>query len=722
MNEADRRQRLLVLDDDPLIGQTIRTIAEFSGMDVESTTEPSEFFGKLNTWQPDVIALDLIMPVMDGVQVLAHLGQRRCTAGIILTSGVGSRVLDAARRAAEQHGLLIMGVLEKPFSPAELRSLLLQSVAVAKPGNTLVQAGTLPGPDRAELREAIKSGSLCLAYQPKINCQTGTLTGFEALVRWQHPRLGWVSPDRFIPMAESEGLIDDMTEQIIAKALNWFASFRARHLPGSSSSSEGNIPEHLHLALNISALTLPNFQLFERVYQLCTTLEVSPEWITFELTESSAMNDPVVSLETLTRLRVRGFKLSIDDFGTGYSSMIQLVRLPFTEIKIDRTFVFSCGLSPESRKVVRSIVELGKSLGLITVAEGVESREALAYLQELGCDLAQGYYFAKPMMPEELARWLLEYSRDEELRRQSSLESLRILDTPREDRFDRITRLAQRLFTVPSALVTLIDRDRQWFKSAVGIEAQQTLRSESFCTFAIQDSNIMLVEDATRDDRVKNLSAVTGEGHLRFYAGYPLRAPDGSRVGTLCILDTEPRTLEQFELDTLSELGRMVEMELGVTSDKTHDPLTGVLNRWAFEQRASGFLRVASLLNLGATLVLFELTGLARLNAEGGHQSGNEALAGFVRHLQQTCRESDLVGRYGGDELAVLMLDANVDDVSGLLQRVDGGVGPGVFDRSDPLRVGYRVAHASLQPGEVGDIQSLMANADHRLRVSSREC
>ena len=232
----------------------------------------------------------------------------------------------------------------------------------------------------------------------------------------------------------------------------------------------------------------------------------------------------------------------------------------------------------------------------------------------------------------------------------------------------------------------------------------------------------MLVEDATRDDRVKNLSAVTGEGHLRFYAGYPLRAPDGSRVGTLCILDTEPRTLEQFELDTLSELGRMVEMELGVTSDKTHDPLTGVLNRWAFEQRASGFLRVASLLNLGATLVLFELTGLARLNAEGGHQSGNEALAGFVRHLQQTCRESDLVGRYGGDELAVLMLDANVDDVSGLLQRVDGGVGPGVFDRSDPLRVGYRVAHASLQPGEVGDIQSLMANADHRLRVSSREC
>ncbi len=395
-------RRLLVFDDDPQIGRVIQMIAEPDGFATRVVSEPDAFFAAVAQWAPTHIALDLVMPDMDGVEVLVKLAELDCRARLIITSGVGSRVLDAAGRSAAEHGLDIAGVLSKPFTPGTLRALL---AAPPAPGEGAPAAG-VPAPRAGtthfqvtveELREAIAGNQLTVVYQPKIECAGGKLAGFEALVRWLHPEWGVVMPDRFVPLAERHGLIDALTEAVLDQSMAWLA----QTFPDGS----GAVPRPL-LSVNISARSLQDVALVERVSARCRQWSVEPHRLIFELTETAAMEDPVVSLDLLTRLRVRGFQLSIDDFGTGYSSMIQLVRLPFSEIKIDKSFVITAANSAESRTVVRSVVELGRSLGLRTTAEGVEDAETLRYLTGIGCHLAQGYHIGRPMPPEAVTDWL----------------------------------------------------------------------------------------------------------------------------------------------------------------------------------------------------------------------------------------------------------------------------------------------------------------------------
>lgn len=400
-------RRLLVLDDDPMTGATIQRIAEFAGVKVQFTADPAQFFKLLQEWQPTHIALDLVMPTMDGLQVMAELAQLTCRAKIIITSGVGSRVLDAARRSATEHGLDIAGILPKPFSPAQLRQMLAayprSEVTFPHPVGSRPQPLTLT---TADLQEGLAHRQFELVYQPKILCSTRALAGFEALVRWAHPTHGLLPPGQFIPLAERCGLIDPLTDQVIEQALNWFGAAHAEMArPGSNLPTA--VSDRLKLSVNISARTLSNGVLFERVQDRCRAQHVDPTQLIFELTETSAMDDPVASLDLLTRLRMIGFHLSIDDFGTGFSSMLQLVRLPFSEIKVDKSFVMTAMSSQESRTVVKFIVDLGHSLGLSCTAEGVENAETLDYLTEIGCDLAQGYHIARPMAGKDCWPWLM---------------------------------------------------------------------------------------------------------------------------------------------------------------------------------------------------------------------------------------------------------------------------------------------------------------------------
>ncbi len=397
-------QRLLILDDDPMTGQTIMSIAEFAGIDARFTPSPTEFFQLVDQWNPTHIAIDLIMPEMDGVQVMTQLAQHQCTAQIIITSGVGTRVLEAAGRSAAEHGLNIAGVLAKPFTPASLRRLLADA---GPPVGRRNKAAPPVAAQEAELsaatlHAAITSGAISAYYQPKIDCITGTLAGFEVLARWTDPVLGPIPPTRFIPLAESVGLIDELTLQILHEVLPWF-------VPLAHSYVTQPLALPLHLAINISARTLSNTALFERLRAECQAMQIDPEQLTFELTETSAMEDPTASLDLLTRLRMHGFHLSIDDFGTGFSSMLQLVRLPFSEIKVDRSFVMTAMTSQESRTVIKFIVDLGHSLGLRCTAEGVEDLATLAYLQQINCDLAQGFAIARPMPGAEALHWVQDY-------------------------------------------------------------------------------------------------------------------------------------------------------------------------------------------------------------------------------------------------------------------------------------------------------------------------
>lgn len=407
---GDRKVRLLILDDDAAVCSTLKAMAEAVGAQARICTHPAAFFEALSEWTPTHIALDLSMPDMDGVQVIAELASRRCSARIIISSGLDSRLLEAASRSAGENGLDMAGVLPKPFTLSLLRSLLRESEKERKDihpatleqfGETLSDGSAMPSV--ADLELALQHGELSVAYQPKIACATGELKGFEALARWAHPRLGQIGPDVFIPLAETQGLIDAVTERVLTVALAWFAAWTQG---AYASASVASAALQATLSINLSARTLRNTVLIEGMQAQCEALSIDPARIMFELTETSTMDDPTAALGLLTRLRMKGFHLSIDDFGTGYSSMLQLVRLPFSEIKVDRSFVRTAATSQESRTVIRSIVELGRSLGMTSTAEGIEDEAALAYLKQIGCDQAQGFYIARPMTGEATLEWI----------------------------------------------------------------------------------------------------------------------------------------------------------------------------------------------------------------------------------------------------------------------------------------------------------------------------
>jgi EAL domain-containing protein (putative c-di-GMP-specific phosphodiesterase class I) len=404
--------RLLILDDDPHIGKMVQLIAESVGLAARFMTNTVEFFRAVDEWNPTHIAIDLVMPEMDGVEVLVKLADRKCKAKIIITSGVGTRVLDAAGRSANEHGLNISGVLPKPFSPRTLRALLVgasaddgkrdnASLYTQAPGDSSYSSETIV----RELRHALDNREMTLVFQPQIHCSTGAVAGFEALVRWSHPTRGTIMPDQFISCAETHGLIHELTDQVLDAALEWYAKrFAGSDLTISvnlSCRTTSRIP-----FLDESAGAGPDFSLVDGITAGCRGTGMRPECLILELTETSAMDNPVMTLDLLTRLRMKGFQLSIDDFGTGYSSMLQLVRLPFSEIKVDKSFVTTATRSTESRAVVESIIGLAASLGLRVVAEGVEDAETMQYLRDARCDLAQGYFIARPMPGEAVWEWL----------------------------------------------------------------------------------------------------------------------------------------------------------------------------------------------------------------------------------------------------------------------------------------------------------------------------
>jgi EAL domain-containing protein (putative c-di-GMP-specific phosphodiesterase class I) len=385
--------RLLILDDDEAVGRTLGLCAQGMGLQTRVVGDVAAFVHQLDTWSPTHIALDLVMPEMDGVQILHMLAQRHCAAMIIITSGLGGRVLAAAQRSAEEQSLNIAGVLPKPFDPSTLRELL-GKLPLARPGErTPGQAAERqPEISEDELARAMDRGEIELAYQPKIDSMNGRVAGFEALARWRRPDGELVMPDRFIGVAERGELIHRLTGQVCDIALRW--------LSGWSSAPPFNV------SINISPRNLVDLDLADQLANQCEERGLDPSRVILELTETSAMADPVSSLALLTRFRMKRFHLSIDDFGTGYSSMLQLVRLPFSEMKIDKSFVANASRSQESRTVIQSIVDLGHSLGLTVTGEGVEDAQALQFLRDVGCDLAQGYHIAKPMPGERVADWL----------------------------------------------------------------------------------------------------------------------------------------------------------------------------------------------------------------------------------------------------------------------------------------------------------------------------
>ena len=244
-----------------------------------------------------------------------------------------------------------------------------------------------------ELRTAIEHDEFIVHYQPKVDLRTGTVQGVEALVRWEHPLRGLIPPDEFIPLAEHTGLIESLTTFVLNAALRQVADWREDGL-------------NLKVAVNLSTRSLLNPNFPEEVSDALKRWRVPPSSLQLEITEHTILADPARASGILSTLSSMGVELSIDDFGTGYSSFVQLRRLPLTELKIDKSFVMNMEVDDNDAVIVRSLIELGRNLGLQVVAEGVESQEVSNELTNLGCHYAQGFYSSRPMPPDQVAQWM----------------------------------------------------------------------------------------------------------------------------------------------------------------------------------------------------------------------------------------------------------------------------------------------------------------------------
>ena len=367
--------RLLIIDDESAICDFVSHVAEGLGYEVSATGDPDKFLSLLSDFRPSTLIIDLNMPEVDGIELLRVLGADHYQGAVLLMSGVDSQVLVAAQKSGTSHGLNMLGVLEKPLLVSDLRHTLHNA-------RTTLRVTT-----ESELRNALELGQLTVHYQPKVarHQERGwQIEGAEALVRWQHPEFGLVMPNEFIPLAEEVGLISTITDYVLRAAVE---QMRVWHDSGIN----------VGVAVNVENTIVSDLDFPDRLVALCNEYGVDSSKLTLEATERAAMEVSQRSLDVLTRLRLKGIQLSIDDFGTGYSSLSQLLRLPFSELKIDRSFVTQASSDADARTIVRAAINLAHNLDMSVCAEGVESQEVWDFLDTEGCDKVQGFLFSEPV-------------------------------------------------------------------------------------------------------------------------------------------------------------------------------------------------------------------------------------------------------------------------------------------------------------------------------------
>jgi EAL domain-containing protein (putative c-di-GMP-specific phosphodiesterase class I) len=374
--------RALVFDDDAAVGRLVVRIASMSGMKAVAVIGADAFVQRLASDSPQVVVLDLQLGNTDGVEQMRLLADRQFDGALVLISGYDARVLATAAALGKGLGLKVECVLEKPLRVAELEQVFKR----------------LRSADRSvsveRLLEAIANNELTLDFQPIVTRKPKALKQLEALIRWDHPVAGRIPPGEFLPVAESDTLtIDALTEWVIGAAVQAYKVL---------AEVDVSVP----IAVNISTQNLHDLTLPDRVERFLGAGGMPAQHLCLELTESAAFKDPTRTMDILSRLRLKGMQLSIDDFGTGYSSLKLLRQMPFSEIKIDRSFISDATTSRDSQAIVKSIIGLAANMGMACVAEGVETEEAAELLEQLGVHNLQGFFIAQPMPVEAIQNWL----------------------------------------------------------------------------------------------------------------------------------------------------------------------------------------------------------------------------------------------------------------------------------------------------------------------------
>ncbi len=388
------QKRLLVVDDERLQRVLVTRAVAPLGYTVDGAADLVDAAAFLTEFRYDAVILDLSLGDTEGVSLLRSLRSVSYDPTLILLSGLDERVITASLRLASAMGLRVAGLLRKPASPGALRALLREAPTRRQDQNWPERAP--PGVD--ELARAIGTGSILPHFQPQVSLRDGLVVGVEALARWPDPDGAGCSPEVFIPLAESNNLIVPLTFQIMRQSLLACSRWHHRH-------------PACRVAVNISPLVLADPRLPEQIDLLLRETGLGPGALIAEVTESTIITNPLQVAEVLTRLRIKGIELSIDDFGTGHSSLLTLLRMPFSELKIDRSFVAQSDIDPEAQKIVRATISMARELGLRVVAEGIETEPIVRLLREAGCEVGQGWYFGRAMAEADLLPWLAAFGK-----------------------------------------------------------------------------------------------------------------------------------------------------------------------------------------------------------------------------------------------------------------------------------------------------------------------
>ena len=384
--------KVLVIDDEEAICELIVAVAESAGFEATSASLPRDIEDAIGG-RFDLVVLDLSLGEIDGIEIMSKLGATHRGMPVILVSGADQTLLDTAGRIAEMHKLRVIGTFAKPFSLDVLKTAMMEWSQVIDQGmdptgpKVIINADLLLDPDL-----------LHLAYQPKVSTQTGEALGVEALVRWRHKDHGDVSPAILVALVEQEARTSELLDLVMMMAARDRKRYRA-------------LASLADISINISVLDLNDEELPRRAQRVLLEAAPSERW-TFEVTETAPITDVAPALAILTRLRIAGFRLSVDDFGTGTSNYERLLVAPFTELKIDRAMVSRLDIAAvEPDPMVRSGIDVGHSLNMQVVAEGVETADQFRMVRNLGCDAAQGYLISPPVVPVQIDAALDEWRR-----------------------------------------------------------------------------------------------------------------------------------------------------------------------------------------------------------------------------------------------------------------------------------------------------------------------
>ena len=299
-----------------------------------------------------------------------------------------------------------------------------------------------------------------------------------------------------------------------------------------------------------------------------------------------------------------------------------------------------------------------------------------------------------------------------EAERLHALRTLKILDTSHEERFDRVTRMAKRMFGVSISLVSIIDEDRQWFKSSQGLDASETSRDISFCGHAINQDGLFIVPDAAEDERFFDNPLVTEAPNIRFYAGYPLKLRQGINIGTLCLIDTKPKNLDEEDQQLLKDLGAMIEQEIKSIQLATLDELTMISNRRGFMTMVDYSLKVCRRNQISMSFIFFDLNKFKNINDEYGHHEGDFVLITFAQIMLNSFRDCDLIGRLGGDEFIAMLSDADKAKADLALERFAIAIDKANKTLNKPYKIEYSVGVRDFQHDTDRSIEEMIQDAD----------